>query len=130
ELVALPRPGARHPPPNGRAPAAETLSAPRDQRPRHRSACEEAGAGSRPRDRKGGSTPRGGAHIILLAAAGPPLDLLPIDVREEGVDVLPPLRRPVVDHEGVLPDVHDQERPEASRVSVLVQRDPVIAQAP
>src|SRR5262249_33551555 len=58
------------------------------------------------------------------------LDDRPVHVREERLDVAGPFRRLVVDEEGMLPHVHDEERAEARRVAVLVQRDPMIAEPP
>src|SRR5262245_11397432 len=57
------------------------------------------------------------------------LDLRPVHVREEGVDVPFPLGRPVIDHERVLPHVHHEEWPEPGRMPMLVQRNPVVAEA-
>lgn len=50
----------------------------------------------------------------------------PVDVGEEGFDVLAPLGRFVVEQKGVLPDVHDEDRLEPGRNSNVVQFDPVV----
>src|SRR5207253_2274795 len=77
----------------------------------------------------------------LLAGRPPPnvfprrvletrLDGPPVDVGEERLDVLRALGRLVVEEEGVLPDVHHDEWREPGHVADLVQRDPVVRQAP
>jgi hypothetical protein len=51
----------------------------------------------------------------------------PIDGLEEGLDVVGPLE-PVVDHVGVLEDVHDQERRASGRVADVMLVDPEVDQ--
>src|SRR2546423_3024904 len=57
-------------------------------------------------------------------------DGVPVDVREERLDVLRPLGGLVVEKEGVLPNVHDERWREARDVADLVQRGPGIREPP
>src|SRR5690349_4898291 len=70
----------------------------------------------------------GRAGASRCRCAEPAVHSCPIHVRKEGVDVLCSFARRIVQHEGVLPDVHNQERFVARRMAVLMQRDPVVAQ--
>src|SRR4051795_5796088 len=73
---------------------------------------------------------RGGSGYRPLRPGGgqPRTDGVPVDVREEGFDVLRSLGRLVVEQKGMLPDVHHEDRLEAGRVTVLVEGNPVVAQ--
>src|SRR5688572_12676227 len=71
----------------------------------------------------------GGGASNRAGGAEPLVDRLPVNVAEERLDVLPALGELVVQREGVLPDVHHQQRLEARRMSILVQGDPVVAKA-
>src|SRR5678809_339278 len=53
----------------------------------------------------------------------------PIHVREEGLDVFTAVCRRVVEQKGMLPDIHDEHRLEAGNIAVLMQGDPVVAEA-
>src|SRR6266702_4353314 len=57
-----------------------------------------------------------------------PLDRAPINVREERLDVLRPIRRFVIKYERMLPNVHHQHRIETGDIARLVQADPMIRQ--
>src|SRR3981189_535847 len=70
-----------------------------------------------------GSEPPGLAVFVSL------LDDLPVDVVEEGRDVLRPAPRAVVHHEGVLEEVEHDDRTESGRVTLLVARDPPVEEA-
>ena len=48
------------------------------------------------------------------------VDNTPIDVREEGVDVLSSLRGGIVEQERMLPDIHDEDRLKPGDIAVLV----------
>src|SRR5262249_61983997 len=67
------------------------------------------------------------AHGRFLSQ--PSLHPLPVDVPEKGFDVLRLLGGAGVTHEGVLPDIHDEQWLEAGGNAVLVQRQPVVGQA-
>src|SRR5262245_26191466 len=47
----------------------------------------------------------------------------PVDVREEGLDVFRAVRRRVIEDEGVLPHVHDQNWTEARYIARLVRSE-------
>src|SRR5207244_2391147 len=91
------------------------------------SALSATGADSSPVAVRGASR-SGRCSSPPLTHLEPRVDDLPVDVREEGVDVLRALRRLVVEQEGVLPDVHHEDRDEARDVADLVERDPVVRQ--
>src|SRR5438128_12250721 len=57
-----------------------------------------------------------------------PLDRAPINVREERLDVLGPIRRFVIKYDRVLPIGHHQHRIESGDVARLVQTDPMVRQ--
>src|SRR5581483_10381477 len=65
---------------------------------------------------------------LLPASAQAPIDSLPINVREECLDVLRPVRRLVIENERVLPNVHHEHWVESGDVARLMQREPVIRQ--
>src|SRR6516162_7377681 len=71
-------------------------------------------------------TPGSPGETALLLE--PALGRSPVDVGEVRLDVLCPLERLVVRHEGVLPRVHHDDRPEPGDVVDLVQGDPVVGQ--
>jgi len=48
------------------------------------------------------------------------VDNTPIDVREEGVDVLSSLSGRIVEQERMLPDIHDEDRLKPGDIAVLV----------
>src|SRR6185295_8817725 len=70
-----------------------------------------------------GGEPPGFAVLVAL------LDDFPVDVLEEGRDVLLPAARAVVHHPGVLEDVEHEDRIEPGRVALLVARDPPVEEA-
>src|SRR5512143_3811347 len=75
----------------------------------------------RPLSKAGGVAP-GFAVLVAL------LDDFPVDVVEEGRDVIGTAAGSVVDHERVLEDVHHQDRVEPGRMALLVARDPAVEQ--
>src|SRR6185295_6486921 len=71
-----------------------------------------------------GGEPPGFAVLVTL------LHDLPVDVLQEGRDVLLAPARAIVDHPGVLEDVEDEDRIESRRVALIVARDPPVEEAP
>src|SRR5512132_3646185 len=70
-----------------------------------------------------------GSETPGFAVFVPLLDDFPVDVLEEGRDVLRPASRAVVDHEGVLEEVEHDDRTESGRVTLLVARHPPVEEA-
>src|SRR5258705_3778723 len=70
-----------------------------------------------------------GSETPGLAVFVPMLDDFPVDVLEEGRDVLRPASRAVVHHEGVLEEVEHDDRTESGRVTLLVARHPPVEEA-
>jgi len=56
----------------------------------------------------------------------PALHRAPVHVCEERVDVLRPVGRGVIQYEGMLPRVHDDNRVESADITDLMQGDPMV----
>ncbi len=52
----------------------------------------------------------------------------PVHVGKKCIDVLPALRRGIVEQKGMFPHIHDEHRLETGHIAVFVQSDPMVAQ--